>query len=176
MKHRFFSLVLVLPLAFACKSQALAQVAPAKPPTTPPPAAEQPADPNKPAAAAFNKLFGDWKTLIKDLRQVKVKYQTAPEADHAKLTDEWNALLAKGNDMLAKLQDAGLKAYEEAANEDPQLTRFLVKLVTDAADRDEYESVLAIATPPRPCCPTAMAPACSGTGTRFSSFGHRSIF
>jgi len=146
MKHRFFSLVLVLPLAFACKSQALAQVAPAKPPTTPPPAAEQPADPNKPAAAAFNKLFGDWKTLIKDLRQVKVKYQTAPEADHAKLTDEWNALLAKGNDMLAKLQDAGLKAYEEAANEDPQLTRFLVKLVTDAADRDEYESVLAIAT------------------------------
>jgi cyclophilin family peptidyl-prolyl cis-trans isomerase len=145
MKHWFFGLVLALPLALACTSRAFAQVAPAKPPTTPPPAAEKPADPNKPAAAAFNKLFGDWKTLIKDLRQVKVKYQTAPEADHAKLTDEWNALLAKGNDMLARLQDAGLKAYEEAPNEDPQLTRFLIKLVSDAADRDEYELVLAVA-------------------------------
>ena len=91
-------------------------------------------------------MFGEWKTLIKDLRQVKVKYQSAPEADHPKLTDEWNALVAKGNDMLVKLQDGGLKAYEEAPNEDPQLTRFLVKLVVDAADRDEFESVLAVAT------------------------------
>ncbi|MCI0358286.1 MAG: hypothetical protein L0211_07370, partial [Planctomycetaceae bacterium] len=138
--------VMFFPVTLALVSHAVAQNDPAKPATTPPPAAEKPADPNKPAATAFNKLFGEWKTLIKDLRQVKVKYQTAPEADHAKLTDEWNALLAKGNDMLARLQDAALKAYEEAPNEDPQLTRFLVKLVSDAADRDEYESVLAVAT------------------------------
>jgi cyclophilin family peptidyl-prolyl cis-trans isomerase len=45
-----------------------------------------------------------------------------------------------------QLQDAGIKAYVEAPNEDPQLVRFLVKLVTDAADRDEFESVLAVAT------------------------------
>jgi len=146
MKHWFSCLILSLPLGLAVTVSAVAQDDPKKPATTPPPAAEKPADPNKPAAAAFNKLFGDWKTLIKDLRQVKVKYQSAPEADHPKLTDEWNALVAKGNEMLVQLQDAGLKAYEEAPNEDPQLTRFLVKLVTDAADRDEFESVLAVAS------------------------------
>jgi cyclophilin family peptidyl-prolyl cis-trans isomerase len=146
MKRWFLSLLLVLPLGFAVSS-VRAQDETKKPATTPPPAAEKPEDPNKPAANAFNKLFGEWKTLIKDLRQVKIKYQTASEADHAKLTDEWNALVAKGNEMLVKLQEAGLKAYAEAPNEDPQLTRFLVKLVTDAADRDEFESVVAVATP-----------------------------
>ena len=39
-----------------------------------------------------------------------------------------------------------MKAYAEAPNEDPQLTRFLVKLATDAADRDEYETCLAVAS------------------------------
>lgn len=145
MKHWFTCLALALALGLADSTSASAQDDPKKPATTPPPAVEKPADPNKPAAAAFNKLFGEWKTLIKDLRQVKVKYQSAPEADHPKLTDEWNALVAKGNETLVKLQDAGLKAYEEAPNEDPQLTRFLVKMVTDAADRDEFESVLAVA-------------------------------
>jgi cyclophilin family peptidyl-prolyl cis-trans isomerase len=118
---------------------------PAKPATTPPPAAAQPADPNKPAAAAFNKLFEEWKTVIKDLRQLKVKYQSAPEAEHARLTDEWNALITKGNGMLSELQGAGLKAYAEAPNEDPQLARFLAKLAVDAAERDEYETTLSIA-------------------------------
>jgi cyclophilin family peptidyl-prolyl cis-trans isomerase len=138
--------VMLFPVTVALVSGAVAQDDPAKPATTPPPAAEKPVDPNKPAAAAFDKLFTEWKTLIKDLRQVKVRYQTAPEADQAKLTDEWNALMVKGNAMLVQLQDAGVKAYAEAPNEDPQLTRFLVKLVSDAADRDEYEMVLAVAT------------------------------
>jgi cyclophilin family peptidyl-prolyl cis-trans isomerase len=137
-----FSLAMIL----AFSALAAAQDDPAKPATTPPPAAAKAADPNKPAAAAFDKLFTEWKAIIKDLRQVKLKYQSAPEAEHAKLNDEWNALIAKGNSMLVQLQDAALKAYGEAPNEDPQLTRFLVKLVTDAAERDEYETILAIAT------------------------------
>ena len=106
--------VILFPVTLALVPGALAQNDPAKPATTPPPAAEKPADPNKPAAAAFDKMFTEWKTLIKDLRQVKVKYQTAPEADQAKLTDEWNALVAKGNETLVRLQDAGVKAYAEA--------------------------------------------------------------
>ena len=40
--------------------------------------------------------------------------------------------------VAAGLEAAGLKAYVEAPNEDPQLTRFLVKLADDAIQHDDY--------------------------------------
>ncbi len=123
---------------------ALAQVDSPKPATAPPAAAAAPADPNKPLAAEYNKRLDEWKAVLKDLRALKLRYQSAPEAEHQQITDEWNTLITKGNGLLGELQAAGIKAYEEAPNEDPQLVRFLVKLAADAAGRDEYESCLAV--------------------------------
>jgi cyclophilin family peptidyl-prolyl cis-trans isomerase len=119
--------------------------APEKPATAPPVADTAPADPNKPAAAEFNRQFGEWKNLLKEMRQLKVQYLSTPDNEQQALEDQWKALVAKGNGMLADLTAAGVKAYEEAPNEDPQLTRFLVKLVVDSADRDEYEQTIAVA-------------------------------
>lgn len=129
-------------------SAALAQDDPAKPATTPPaatpPAEAKPADPAKPLAAEFNKQLEEWKGVLKELRALKLKYQSAPEAEQQKISDDWNALVTKGNGLLAGLQAAGIKAYEEAPNEDPQLMRFLIKLAADMGARDEYEGCLAI--------------------------------
>ena len=135
-------------LAFGLTAAVLAQEpakGPDKPPTTPPAPAAKPADPNKPAAAAFDKTLTDWKTLLKDLRQLKVQFQSAPEAEHAKLNEQWTALITKGNGLLDQLEAEGVKAYEESPNQDPQLTRFLVKLATDCLERDEYESAARVA-------------------------------
>jgi cyclophilin family peptidyl-prolyl cis-trans isomerase len=136
--------LLLLPVAFLACTPAVAQDDPPKPATTPPAAAAQPADPNKPLAAEFNKLLDEWKGVLKEMRALKLKFQSAPEADKPKITDDWNALVTKGNGLLGQLEAAGVKAYGEAPNEDPQLVRFLVKLAADAADRDEYESCLAV--------------------------------
>lgn len=130
-------LVVAAPLAWA-------QDDPPKPATTPPAAPAQPADPSKPAAAEFNRRLDEWKAVLKDLRALKLRFQSAPEAEHQQITDEWNALITKGNGLLGELEPAGIKAYEEAPNEDPQLVRFLVKLAADAAARDEYETCLAV--------------------------------
>jgi cyclophilin family peptidyl-prolyl cis-trans isomerase len=123
---------------------ALAQDDPAKPATAPPAAETKPADPNKPLAAEFNKQLDEWKAVLKELRQLKVKYQSASEAEKTQISEQWDALMVKGNGLLGPLQDAAVKAYGEAPNEDPQLMRFLVKLAADAAERDEYESCLQI--------------------------------
>jgi len=112
------------------------------PPATTPPAVAAP--PAGPAAAEYLKTFEDWKTILKDLRKLKIQYQSADAANQKPLEDQWAALVTKGNATLATLQAAGLKAFAEAPNEDPQLTRFLVKLASDAADRDEYEAVMQI--------------------------------
>jgi cyclophilin family peptidyl-prolyl cis-trans isomerase len=107
------------------------------PPTTPPaPAAATKA--NGPAAAEYQRNFEDWKAVLKDLRALKVKYQSSSLAEQANIQQQWTELIAKGNETVAALEAAGLKAYAEAPNEDPQLTRFLVKLADDAIGRDDY--------------------------------------
>lgn len=111
-----------------------------RPPTTPPASAEPAPAADKPAAAEFAKVYEEWKTLLKDLRRLSVQYQTSAAAERENILKQRNEALARGNDTLAQLQAAGLKAYEESPNENPELTRFLAKLATDGIDRDEYES------------------------------------
>jgi len=113
-------------------------------PTTTPPATAKPADPSQPARAAYDLAFEDWKNVLKDLRKLKVQYQSAPEADRPKLTDQWTSVVTKGNVLLDKLQAAGIKAYEESPNTDPQLGRFLVKLASDHIEHDRYADSKAI--------------------------------
>jgi cyclophilin family peptidyl-prolyl cis-trans isomerase len=110
------------------------------PPTTPPGAAAPAANANKPAAAEFQRALDDWKSLLKDLRNLKVQYQSAALADQAIIQQKWKDLVEKGNEKVVELEAAGLKAYAEAPNEDPQLTRFLVKLADDGIQRDDYAS------------------------------------
>jgi len=106
--------------------------------TPPAPGTTPPASPPGGAAAEFQRLFEDWKTVLKDLRQLKVRYQSAALAEQAQIQQQWNDLIAKGNELIDALQEAGLKAYAEAPNEDPQLMRFLVKLADDRIDHDDY--------------------------------------
>src|SRR4029078_10181874 len=114
------------------------------PPTAPPatsPAAAAPAgaEASRPAAAQYHQVLEDWKTVLKDLRKLKLQYQSAAAgADQAKIQQEWKDLIAKGNDIVSSLEAAAIKAYVESPNEDAELSRFLVKLADDAIQRDDY--------------------------------------
>lgn len=109
------------------------------PPTTPAaPAAAAATKATGPAAAEYQQQFEAWKAVLKDLRALKVKYQSSSLAEQANVQQQWTELVAKGNETVAALEAAGLKAYAESPNEDPQLTRFLVKLADDAIGRDDY--------------------------------------
>src|SRR5262245_37867267 len=112
------------------------------PPTAPPTAAKTAAptatDANRTAAAEYQKVMEDWKTVLKDLRKLKLQYQSAALADQAKSQQDWKSLTDKGNEIVTSLEAAGLKAYAESPNEDAELSRFLVKLADDAIQRDDY--------------------------------------
>lgn len=113
---------------------------PDQPPTQPPAADAAPAAADRPAAAEYQRLMEEWKTILKDLRRLKVEYQTSTAEQQQQIVAQWDALIAKGNGTVAELTAAGVKAFEEAPNEDPQLARFLVKLADDAIQRDDYET------------------------------------
>ncbi|WP_254513830.1 peptidylprolyl isomerase [Anatilimnocola floriformis] len=107
----------------------------------------QPAKPVAPATPSdeYNALQERMKTIIDDLRKLKLKYAVTQGAEKAALEKQFDALLGEGNTLFPKLRDAGKKAYEAAPNADPQLTRFLVKMAIDDAMNDHYRSALDVA-------------------------------
>jgi len=53
----------------------------------------------------------EWRTLIKDLRALKIKYQTATEPEITEIRKQFDALLVKGDQMLPQLRAAARAAY-----------------------------------------------------------------
>jgi cyclophilin family peptidyl-prolyl cis-trans isomerase len=97
------------------------------------------------ARGEFDKLMEDWKVILKKMRELRTSFQTAKEGDEQKkLTDEFNAEVAKGRQLLPKLRDTALAAYQETGSADPQLERFLLKFVADSVDQDNFEEGLAM--------------------------------
>jgi len=156
LSHWSFGLLL---LALATLSN---RVATAQPAATPPkkPEAKQPAKKAVDAktedkkggeakAAAgdsdFNSLMKRWSAVIDDLRKLKLKYAVAQPAERPALEKQWEQLVVQGNTMIPELTIAGKKAYEAAPNQDPQLTRFLVKMAIDDAQNDRYQSAFDLA-------------------------------
>lgn len=99
----------------------------------------------RPAAAAFNAKLEEWKSVLKDLRKVKTQFSLGGEEERKKFQEQWDQLIAKGNQLLPDLRQKGLAAYQEAPNEDAQLARFLAKMAADAAATDDYGTGYAIA-------------------------------
>ena len=138
------AIALTLSIAAAAWSQ------PTPPKTTPPKAdapkteAKAPAKPATPAGE-YAALQDRMKTIIDDLRKLKVKYAVAQEPEKEALEKQYDQLLGEGNKLFPQIRDAGVKAYEAAPNADSQLTRFLVKMALDDAMNDHSRSALAVA-------------------------------
>lgn len=108
-------------------------------------AAEETA-PAGPAAKAFDSVFAEWKSLLKELRDLKLEAQIADDATLKKLQSKWDALILSGREMEPKLRSAALDAYEEAPNADRELVRYLITVASDMLRADDYESAKKLAT------------------------------
>lgn len=95
-------------------------------------------------ADEFQQVLGDWKALLKEMRDLRTRYATASSDQEASMQQQWAALVQKGNQMLPRLRDAALRAYERAPDQDAQVTRLLVSFADDYLQRDQYEEVVAI--------------------------------
>lgn len=109
------------------------------------PAAEAPA-PNPAAKGEFETALNAWKEKLKELRSLKLRYQTAKPEDQAALQEEWTKSLAATDAMIPDLTAKAIAAYQAAPNSDPQLTRFLVKLAADNVQHDQYDLAYDIST------------------------------
>lgn len=92
-------------------------------------------------AEVFAAKMAEWKNLMKELRDAKAKFDISEPGSAEDFQKKWKDLIAKGHALVPGLRDVAKAAYVAAPNEDRQLTRFLAKLLEDAASRDQFEIV-----------------------------------
>lgn len=102
--------------------------------------AERAEDPQQ----VYERTLGDWKALLKQLRALRLARQTADPSELPRMRQQWDALVAKGNELLPKLRDAAVEAYAVNPNADNDLTNFLVSLLTEDVLADRYEDAYTI--------------------------------
>jgi cyclophilin family peptidyl-prolyl cis-trans isomerase len=92
-----------------------------------------------PKAEEFRRLHGELNGLLAELAGLQAKYRAANEEKQAAIRQQWNELIDKGKKLEPKLIAAAEQAYAEAPNADKQVTDFLVKLLAQRVQRDDYE-------------------------------------
>jgi cyclophilin family peptidyl-prolyl cis-trans isomerase len=106
---------------------------------------EKPAEPKGPAAEKFSATYEKWKELLKQLRSTRTKYQAAEPEEQTGLKKQWEDLIAQADKMVPTLRADAVAAYEEAPNLDSSISRFLVKILADEVERDDYEAAAPLA-------------------------------
>jgi cyclophilin family peptidyl-prolyl cis-trans isomerase len=94
------------------------------------------------ARQQYDAQLADWKTSLKELRDLRVEYATTTDKDKLiGIEEKWRKAVANIEFALPELTRAAEAAYRDAPNADPQLTTFLGKILEDGFKRDEVEKV-----------------------------------
>jgi cyclophilin family peptidyl-prolyl cis-trans isomerase len=97
-----------------------------------------------PANAEFQRIFGEWKTLLGQIGALRAKYRTAAKEERPEIEKQWNELIEKGRKLQPQLFQAAEKAFAEAPNADKQVTDFLPDIFAIGVAGDDFENTARI--------------------------------
>jgi len=92
-----------------------------------------------PKFEAWEAKLTEWKALLSDLRDLRERYGVAQNEELDAIRQQYNTKVAQGKELLAELKEFAHEAFEESPNADEQLTRFMLKLVTDELRAERYQ-------------------------------------
>lgn len=93
-----------------------------------------------PANAEFQRVFGDWKTLIGQVGALRAKYRTAQKEEKPELEKQWKELNGRVKVMQLQLFQATEKAFAEAPNSDKEVTDLLQGMFNSEIALDDFEN------------------------------------
>jgi len=117
--------------------ESAAEESAAEEPTADEPAAEEPA----PTAADFGPLLEEWKSILKELRNLQTEYLTAGPSKQRELEQTFHETYARATAMSARVQAAGEAAYA-ADPKDREVADFLADTAAGTAQDDNYDEAL----------------------------------
>jgi cyclophilin family peptidyl-prolyl cis-trans isomerase len=87
----------------------------------------------------FQRLHSEMNRTIAELERLRIRYLTADEEKRTELQSLWKEKIAEGTALEPKLIAAALAAYAEAPNENRPLVDFLLVVMQDKLQNDDYE-------------------------------------
>ncbi len=101
-----------------------------------------------PKAKAFGELFGQWKVILAELRDLKFKeYPEAGVERRVEISKRYDELIAQGEAMQPELVASAVEAYKESPNGDRTIVQFLAGIITWDCQSDNYEKAFDLAQP-----------------------------
>ena len=92
------------------------------------------------ADASFDDVFSQWKSLLKDLRDLQLRFSIAENNELEAIRINYRTKLKEAEALVPKLRDAGLRAFQKSPNSDRELTRFLITMAQDDIAHDRFAS------------------------------------
>jgi len=92
-----------------------------------------------PEAAEFYRLQGELADLLAKLAGLQAEYRTAGEVRRSEIQRLWKDSIDQGKTLEPKLIEAAEKACAAAPEADPKINEFLVKILAERVERDDYE-------------------------------------
>jgi len=96
-------------------------------------------------AGEFDSLLAEWKEILTRMREIQLEYKVAEPDEQTALSDEFDALRAKGRELTPQLMAAAETAYTAAPSEEGDATQFVVSMLVDNIQRDGYEEAYRLA-------------------------------
>ncbi len=90
------------------------------------------------AAQDFQVKFTAWKSLLKNLRDIRAEYLIAPEDALPELQAKFEQGIEEGKQAARGLRESAVAAYREAPNADREITRLLITSAADMIREDRY--------------------------------------
>ena len=94
----------------------------------------------------YSERMASWKKLIAEMKVLREKYAVAGEAQREELVKQYNALRREGQKAAPLLEQAAVREYRAAPNEDVRLAEFLLVLVNDKISDQQFEAGDRLAT------------------------------
>jgi cyclophilin family peptidyl-prolyl cis-trans isomerase len=77
--------------------------------------------------------------ILAEMANLQIQYRTADEDQQAVIKQQWDEQVAKGHKIEPKLIETAEKAYDASPNSDQAITDFLVALLQEKVDADDYD-------------------------------------
>jgi cyclophilin family peptidyl-prolyl cis-trans isomerase len=96
-----------------------------------------PAAPANPAEAEaqFQALFGEWKQLLAQMRQLAQRFRVSPPAEREAIKAQYEQLTAQGEKVLPQLRAAAEAAFVSGAKNKAELVDFLLETAQEDTNR-----------------------------------------
>jgi cyclophilin family peptidyl-prolyl cis-trans isomerase len=94
------------------------------------------------AAAQYASVRAEWDVINAELDDIVARFRAAPVSEREGIRKQYTAAVAKANDKLPQLRAAGIAAYRQTPNRDPELYRLLVGIVANDVRHDRYEDAM----------------------------------